>query len=98
MTDFLRWPPHDPQAVLPYSISWASWLESDEEVATSTWSVSPDDESLTLSSPSSNGTINTVWISGGTVGVTYVVTNHIITDSSPAKEDDRSAELKVKER
>lgn len=85
----------DPSATLDYSIVWTSWLTATETIATSTWAVSPNDATLTVVS-SSNSTIDTViWLSGGTLGVTYVITNRITTTSATPRIDERSFSLKI---
>ena len=85
----------DPQAKLDYGFDWTDWLAGDT-IAASTWVSAP--AGLTLTSPTFSNTHTTVWIAGGAVGVSYTVTNHITTALSPAREDDRSFRLKVKER
>ena len=82
----------DPQANLDYSVDWTSWLGSDT-IATSTWTVPTG---LTKVSDSKTTEIATVWLSGGTVGQEYTVTNHIKT--AAGRDDERSIIIQVQER
>ncbi len=85
----------DPQAVLDYTIDWAAknWLATGETIQTSTWTVATG---LTKDSDTKTSTTATVWLSGGTAGQTYAVTNHIVTDQG--REDDRTFYVVVQER
>lgn len=83
----------DPEAVLDYGFDWSDWLADGETITDSTWSVSAG---LTKDSDSFNDTATTIWLSGGTAGSSYTITNHITT--SAGREDDRSHVLKVKDR
>ena len=98
----------DPDAVLPYSINWAStdgtndgtsadtgWLQGDT-IATSTWSVSGPDALLIVDSNSNSTTTTTVVLSAGTANRSYKVTNHIVT--AAGYEDDRSITVRVQQR
>jgi len=64
-----------PAEVLDYLINWATWLDSDT-ISSSSWSA---DTGLTVDSDSNTTTSATVWLSGGVLGTTLVVTNTIIT-------------------
>lgn len=83
----------DPDAVLDYGFDWSDWLATGEVITTSTWSVTTG---LTKDSDSSNDTATTIWVNGGTAGLSYTITNHIITSAGRA--DDRSHTIKVKDR
>ncbi len=87
----------DPQAVLDYTIDWLSdgWLLSGDTLSQSVWSADPG---ITIDSTSidiPNGK-TVVWLSGGTVGHTYKVTNSITTTGG--RKDDRTLEIVVQER
>lgn len=62
-------------AVKDYTRKWSKWLASDT-ISTSTWEA---EDGLTIDSDSNDTTSATVWISGGTVGQDYCVTNTIVT-------------------
>ena len=83
----------DPDAVLDYGLDWSNWLASGETISSSSWVV---ETGLTKDSSSNTTTTTTVWLSGGTAGRTYRITNSIVT--SAAREDDRSLLIKVQER
>lgn len=77
----------DPDDVLDYSIAWATWLE-DDTIATSEWLIAPatdlvqpDDQPDTHTD-----TAATVWLEGGTLGLTYAVTNRITTTGGRTKD------------
>lgn len=82
----------DPDAVLDYEVSWASWLATGETISTSTFAVPVG---ITKDSESNTTTAATVWLSGGTVGQSYTITNHIVT--SQGREDDRSMQIQIRE-
>lgn len=92
-------PPKDPAAILDYTRTWDKWLQSGETITVSTWAIAGDDVALTLGTggraATNDTTTATCWLLGGTVGVTYTVTNHIVTNASPAREDERSFEITI---
>jgi hypothetical protein len=67
----------DPDSVLDYTLDWSAWLGSDT-ILTSSFLV---DTGLTKKSDSKTTTTTTVWLSGGTAGTNYGVTNRITTVS-----------------
>ena len=73
----------DPDAVLDYMFDWSSWLQSGETISTSTMTASTG---ITVDSDVATTTTTTVWLSGGTAGETYEVTNHITTSNSRAED------------
>lgn len=83
----------DPQAVLDYLVDWSEWLVEDS-ITNSTFAV--DDAGLTIDSTSFTTTSGTVWLSGGTLGTTYIVTNHITT--SGGRQDDHSFRIIIKDK
>lgn len=66
----------DPADVLDYAFDWSDWLDLDA-ISTSTWASSP--AGLTLAAPSHAAGVARVWISGGTVGGTHLVSNTLTT-------------------
>lgn len=84
---------HDPDAVLPYGMDWSSWLAEGDSIVTSTWTVPTG---LTKTDESEDGGVATVWLSGGVDGVSYSVTNHIVTAQD--MEDDRTLRIIVRQR
>lgn len=99
MREFLK----DPDAVLDYVFNWGEWLANGEEIVTSTfyidgvlsstvpWTIAlvPDSTAVTLLTA-------TIWLSGGTLGERYTITNRIVTDQG--RTDDRSAVVRVSDR
>jgi hypothetical protein len=84
----------DPNAVLDYVIDWGDeWLEAGDEISTSTWTVPTG---ITKDSDDKTATITTIWLSGGTDGVTYDIVNRIVTTGG--RIDDRTITIKVRER
>lgn len=100
----------DPNAVLDYPYDWAAaedelgdpikpWLEPGDIIVDATASVSTfvdDPNPLFIESVHFTDTTTTVWLSGGTVGKTYLVTIHVLTFDG--REDDRTIRIRIKER
>lgn len=82
----------DPDAVLDYQADWATWLGEDT-ISSSTWIV-PD--GITKDSDTNTTTSATVWLSGGTAGSNYSITNRIVTDGG--RTDDRTIKIQVREK
>ena len=82
----------DPHAVLDYVLDWTKWPNGDT-IAASEWTVPAD---LTLNSHSNTTTRSTAWISGGSAGQSYTVTNRITTVGG--RTEDRSFIIAVAER
>lgn len=83
----------DPDATLDWVWDWNEWLDEGETISTSTFIVSVG---ITVSSTSNTTKTATVWLSGGTAGQVYQVTNRINTSSG--RTDDRSITIRVTER
>lgn len=83
----------DPAAVLDYQVSWASWVSEDEQITASSWTVQTG---ITKDSDTSTATTATIWLSGGTLGQSYVVTNRISTNQG--RTDERSIQIVVRDR
>lgn len=84
----------DPQAILDYSLDWGPWLDGDT-ISTSNWVV---ESPLVIESgtESFDSTTTVLFISGGTAGQTYLVTNTITT--AGGRTDERSFELRIRNR
>jgi hypothetical protein len=82
----------DPNAVLDYTIDWTRWLAGDQ-IAASEWLVPTG---ITKVADSKTASSATVWLSGGTAGQSYTVTNRITTTGG--RTEDRSFIVKVEER
>ncbi len=91
----------DPDSTEPYGLNWEDWLAdlgADVILSDSTWTVSPDDDTLTLIDGGLiAGALSTqVRIADGILGHRYTVTNHIVT--SDGNVDERSFKVLVQER
>ena len=65
--------------VQDYTIDWSKELESGETITSSTWIV---DSGLTEGSSTNTTTTTTIFLSGGTGGEKYKVTNTIETSNT----------------
>jgi hypothetical protein len=65
-----------PEAVLDYYVDWSPALQAGETLASSTWSLA---SGLTEVKSYITGKKAYCWISGGTVGTSYVCTNTVVT-------------------
>jgi hypothetical protein len=84
----------DPDAVLDWERDWGPWLaDLGDTIQSSTWIVPAG---ITKTSESNTTTTATVWLSGGTAGLRYTVTNRIVT--AGGRTDDRSMVVFVNER
>lgn len=84
----------DPDAVLDYSFDWDDgYLAAGETISTSTMIATTG---ITIDDDTNDTTTATVWLSGGTVGEDYTVTNRITTSAS--RTDDRSIRIRVVEK
>lgn len=99
MREFLK----DPDAVLDYVFNWGAWLGDGEEITESTFFVDgvesdtvPWTIDLVVDQAITGQLITTVWLSGGTLGARYTITNRIETDGG--RTDDRSVVVRVAER
>ena len=66
----------DPDETLDYIVNWATHLGSDT-ISSSSWDA---ETGITVDSDTNTTTTATVWLSGGTLGEFYLVTNTIVTD------------------
>lgn len=90
----------DPNSVLDYTIRWGTLArvgdylfdQSTDSIATSTWTVPAG---LTEDSSSNTSLTSTIWLSGGTSGNSYEVTNRITTTGG--RTFDRSIRIRVKD-
>jgi len=79
----------DSEELLDYDIRWARWLGTDT-INTSTWRA---DDGITIAGSEHTSTDAKVWLSGGTEGVSYTVTNTIST--AAGRTAVRTIEVKV---
>lgn len=86
MADFTK----DPDDILDYSFDWTAWVATNETISTSTWILSPG---IVQNSATNTTLIATVWLSGGTAGNPYSVTNRITTNQG--RTVDRTMTIRV---
>ena len=84
----------DPDAVLDYSVDWSLWLAGDT-ISSSEWLLE-DGGVLEKVTDTHTATRATIWLQGGQDGITYLVTNRIVT--SGGRTDDRTISIKVEDR
>jgi len=93
----LKWPDKDPNEVLDYLINWAGTEEKPgrlvegDAIASSTWIVP---SGITKDSDTFDDETTTIWLSGGTLGETYELTNRIVTDG--LRTMDQTMKIKIK--
>jgi hypothetical protein len=88
----LKWPFKDPDEVLDYVVDWSARLTTDT-VATSLWIVP---SGITKTAEAFDNTTTTIWLSGGTIGITYEFVNRI--ETAGGRTMDQSIKLQVKTR
>lgn len=96
MSDYQATYIKDPDAVDYYPITWVRWLDSGESVLVSDWFIVNDDFTLAIDLAISTATLTTVYLSGGTLGSEYLVTNRITTDSTPPRVADQTIRIRVR--
>lgn len=92
----------DPDSTEPIGVDWTAYLAelgASVTIVSSIWVITGPDAVLTQASDAIlAGNLKTqVYLSGGTLGFRYTVTNRITTNSSPAVVDDRSVFVLVQQ-
>jgi hypothetical protein len=75
----------DPDATLDFGVDYSDWLDDGDAIDASTWTVQTG---LTVGDDEIGDGFTVVWLSGGTAGESYLVTNHI--ETTEGRIDDRS--------
>lgn len=83
----------DPDEVLDFTIDWSDWLPSGDTISTSAWTVP---SGITEDSKSNDTTKTWIFLSGGTDGTEYKLTNTITTAGGRTAQ--RTIQIKVAER
>jgi hypothetical protein len=86
----LAWPAKDPDAEKPYELDWSDRI-LDDVITESEFEVA---EGLTKGNTFFTNAVTTVWLSGGSEGQSYVITNRIRTQGG--LRDVQSVKLKIK--
>jgi predicted metal-dependent enzyme (double-stranded beta helix superfamily) len=76
-----------------YGFDYKNTLDTDENIASSTWEISEPE--LTAVYNSHDDETTSIYVTGGNIGVIYTLTNKIITDSSPVRKFEESFSLKI---
>jgi hypothetical protein len=84
----------DPDAVLDYSVDWFLWLAGDQ-ISSSEWILEAGATIQKITDTFTNSR-TVVWLGGGDKGITYLVTNRIVTVGG--RTDDRTISVKVEDR
>lgn len=86
-----------PDATLDYAVDWGADYLSGDALATSSWSVEPDEPGgMAIATSAFDLLVATVTVSGGTTGHLYRLTNHVTT--TDGRDDSRSIMLRVEKR
>jgi hypothetical protein len=85
----------DPGEVKDYAVDWSARLVDGDTISTSTFTVPTGIIEPEEPATATTATVATVWLSGGTAGVDYRVTNHIVT--AQGREFERSFTVSVQE-
>ena len=83
----------DPQAKLDWGFDWSDWLASGETIVSY---VITADTGITVEDDAESAGIVTVWLSGGTAGLSYKCACKITT--SAGRTDERSIWIQVNDR
>lgn len=89
----------DPQETIDYAFDWSDFLASGETISASTWSIAPASTAagaLALGTLASTTDTTAAFVTSGTVGVVYRLTNKITTNQTRIAE--RSVIVRVEER
>ena len=83
-------PDKDPDSNVDYGCDWSNWLSGAETITTSVWVVPAG---LTGGTEANTTAATSIFLTGGTIGTTYTLTNRVTT--SAGRTDDRSMLIAV---
>lgn len=87
----------DPDEKLDFSIDFSDWLDAGITITgVPVWSISPTGP--TLANQSNTTTVATIFVSGATLGVVYLLSCKIATTTSTAQTSERSITLRCETR
>ncbi len=89
MSDYVK----DPDALLDYQIDWGPWLAGSNDFIVS--ANASAQAGIEIASSSMTSTLHTFFVSGGTVGVEYVITSRIWTNGG--RINDQSIVIAIEE-
>lgn len=85
----------DPGEVKDYGFDWSAHLGDVDTISTSAWVVATGLTEEVDPAASNTTTTTTIWLSGGTAGTEYRVTNHVVT--AQGREFERSFYVNVQD-
>lgn len=87
----------DPDEKLDFTIDFTSWLDTGVDIAgTPAWSIDPTGP--TLSDQADTTKKSTIFVSGATLGVVYVLSCKATTNATTAQTSERSITLRCETR
>lgn len=87
----------DPEALLDYAVDWGADYLTGDALATSSWTVTPDEPGgASVAGSQFDLLLASAQVAGGIAGHIYRLTNHVTTASG--REDSRSIMLRVEKR
>jgi hypothetical protein len=93
----------DPDELLDYGWDWAAendqrgpWLSTGDTITDSEWTFTGPDAALTIASADHSTTVTRVWLSGGTPGEEYVVSN--VAPTAQGRSPKRSFIVRIDDR
>jgi hypothetical protein len=87
----------DPDAVLDYSVDWGAEYLGDDQLASSSWSVTPEEPGgVAVAASDFDPAVATVKAGGGVAGKIYRLVNDVVLQSG--RIDSRSIVLRVERR
>jgi hypothetical protein len=88
----LSWPFKDPDDILDYYVDWSNALDEEgDTISSSTWIIPTG---ITKNSDTKADLVSAIWLSGGTIGQRYSLTNRIVT--SGGRTMDQTVKIKIK--
>jgi len=92
----------DPSALLDYTFDWTDWLllvaDTILSQISSVENTADCGVTISFSEITDANRKVVVWLAGGTIGKTATVRTRITTNSTPARVDDRTIYVKIRER
>jgi hypothetical protein len=89
----LKWPDKDPDELLDYEIDWAARLAGDT-ISASEWILPVGIVKDAGAGDTHTDTSAVIWLSGGTLGESFVLTNRI--DTAGGRIMDQSVSIKIR--
>lgn len=90
----LYWPDKDPEDKADIDVLWEDWIEDGDNIVSSTFTKISGN--VSLSAQSYSATATKVWLSGGALGETCEILNHVVLASG--REFDQTGYVKIRKR